>query len=339
DGWIGLYDPEGWPVNIICWGDEIQHYNDPVDVTFDCIGHMILLPPSDFAVSEFIDHDFEDTEIGGLKRKFDGSDEWVVEHNDFTPRACNSVCLDIPETNFSVTNARCKASDGSIFVEFTDSISLPYIYKWEHEMTDWHNFIDNLPSGEYILHIRNLNGECISRYDTVFLGMDTPDFVIESNIVNDECHTSSGQIYVTDISNAIPPLVYQWSNSVDDTLSMLGEIGEAVYSVTITDRDSCSDFTSFAVGNSCIVSAPNTFTPNGDGINDTWIFRNLDFFPENLLEIYNRNGHLVYSAMNYKNDWTGSTNDNKPLPEATYYYTMTLYTEAGFMKGSITIIR
>ncbi len=71
------------------------------------------------------------------------------------------------------------------------------------------------------------------------------------------------------------------------------------------------------------VFIPEGFSPNGDGINDLFVIKKLDIL--NLkLEIYNRNGGLVYSKENYKNDWNGTsnlvTNQKTGLPDGTYFY-------------------
>lgn len=81
----------------------------------------------------------------------------------------------------------------------------------------------------------------------------------------------------------------------------------------------------------------NTFTPNGDGINDTWFVSNLEFYPNNTLTVFNRNGKEVFFAQPYLNNWDGSNDGNK-LPDATYYYILTTGTGLTY-RGSITIIR
>jgi len=88
----------------------------------------------------------------------------------------------------------------------------------------------------------------------------------------------------------------------------------------------------------CLVEfIPNSFTPNNDGVNDTWIIPEITRTNTNQLYIYNRWGQLVYSAVNYQNDWNGTFNDT-PLPEATYYYVLKI-TEESETKGTVTIIR
>jgi len=90
----------------------------------------------------------------------------------------------------------------------------------------------------------------------------------------------------------------------------------------------------------CLVEfIPNTFSPNNDGVNDTWVIPEITRFDTNELNIYNRWGQLVYSSLNYQNDWGGTFN-NTPLPEATYYYLLKITNnDDDTLRGTITIIR
>jgi gliding motility-associated-like protein len=63
----------------------------------------------------------------------------------------------------------------------------------------------------------------------------------------------------------------------------------------------------------------NGFSPNGDGINDTFVIEGLSFFDFHHLSVYNRWGSLVYESQNYQNDWRGEW-QGSPLPESTYFY-------------------
>jgi len=67
----------------------------------------------------------------------------------------------------------------------------------------------------------------------------------------------------------------------------------------------------------CII--PNTFTPNGDGINDVFVIPcgNGDV----QFDVYNRWGIEVYRSEGYLNDWDGRYR-GAPLPEGTYYYVL-----------------
>ncbi|MGB1043429.1 MAG: gliding motility-associated C-terminal domain-containing protein, partial [Tenacibaculum sp.] len=47
------------------------------------------------------------------------------------------------------------------------------------------------------------------------------------------------------------------------------------------------------------------FSPNGDGINDTWTIESIELYPGSVVKVYNRSGRLVYREYGYKNNWNG----------------------------------
>jgi len=90
------------------------------------------------------------------------------------------------------------------------------------------------------------------------------------------------------------------------------------------------------------ISIPNAFSPNGDGVNDTWIIESIGKYPECVVQIYNRWGNLVYEKTGYMNNWEG-THKGRDLPDGAYYYILKL--NAGLSnvedtyKGDVTIMR
>lgn len=83
----------------------------------------------------------------------------------------------------------------------------------------------------------------------------------------------------------------------------------------------------------------NTFTPNKDGNNDTWYIGNIHKYPRSRLEIYNRNGKLVFKANGYLNNWDGKTFLGEELPAATYFYMLDLGEGAGQFHGTVNIVQ
>ncbi len=79
------------------------------------------------------------------------------------------------------------------------------------------------------------------------------------------------------------------------------------------------------------------FTPNGDGINDTWEIKNIHIWPNAQIIVYSRWGTKVFQTVKYSNDWTGDD-----LPAATYYYVIELNPvdfNVDPYTGSVTIMR
>jgi len=86
------------------------------------------------------------------------------------------------------------------------------------------------------------------------------------------------------------------------------------------------------------VTIPNAFTPNGDGINDTWNVKNLDTYPSCTVMVYNRYGETVYSSIGYGVPWNG-TYKGAALPTGTYYYIINLNNDTKALAGFVAIIR
>ncbi|WP_460220235.1 T9SS type B sorting domain-containing protein [Psychroserpens sp. MEBiC05023] len=102
------------------------------------------------------------------------------------------------------------------------------------------------------------------------------------------------------------------------TLPVL-EAGLYEIEVTFNDNTMCSSVTEQTIIEleSCVI--PQGISPNGDGMNDIF---DLSSYNVSKLEIFNRNGTLVYSKTNYTDEWHGQTNDGEELPVGTYFYTM-----------------
>ncbi|MGV3538299.1 MAG: gliding motility-associated C-terminal domain-containing protein, partial [Rufibacter sp.] len=99
------------------------------------------------------------------------------------------------------------------------------------------------------------------------------------------------------------------ANAGRGTLTVTAVRGNCGSTVTSLDIDASAVATTLNI--------PTVFSPNGDGINDTWVIRNLQNLPDNDLFIYNRWGNEVFKARGYQNTWTANG-----LEEATYFYVL-----------------
>ncbi|MUU77742.1 DUF7507 domain-containing protein, partial [Winogradskyella endarachnes] len=96
-----------------------------------------------------------------------------------------------------------------------------------------------------------------------------------------------------------------------------------------TDEDPSNNEDDASVDPICL-TIYNEFSPDGDGVNETFVIDCIERFPDNKLEVYNRWGNIVYSAKGYLNDWKGTSNgravinQSDDLPVGTYYYVLDL---------------
>ncbi|OCX54424.1 hypothetical protein BEL04_09255 [Mucilaginibacter sp. PPCGB 2223] len=131
-------------------------------------------------------------------------------------------------------------------------------------------------------------------------------------------------------------------NSGKASATMPVNTGNNAITIVVTAQDGVTQktymVTVYKAAPSSAITAGNILTPNGDGKNDTWVIKDIQLFPNNFVNVYDRGGRVVYSKHGYANDWNANLN-GAPLTEGTYYYTVDLGTSAPVIKGYITILR
>jgi gliding motility-associated-like protein len=84
----------------------------------------------------------------------------------------------------------------------------------------------------------------------------------------------------------------------------------------------------------CELEINNLLTLNGNNLNDFIVIKNIETFPKNEFQIFNRYGKLVWRGYNYnnlQNTFTGKANvqgvynSNDYLPTGTYFYVLTYF--------------
>lgn len=113
---------------------------------------------------------------------------------------------------------------------------------------------------------------------------------------------------------------------------------DITYTLLVTGRGNCSVSDNIQITSLKLANPPNTFTPNGDGINDVWEIKYLDQYPGCIIEIYNNAGQLVHRNVGYSKAWDG-TNNGRPLPAGTYYYAIDPKSGRKKIAGYIVILR
>jgi gliding motility-associated-like protein len=88
------------------------------------------------------------------------------------------------------------------------------------------------------------------------------------------------------------------------------------------------------------INIPNAFTPNNDGINDTWGVTGLDQYPGTEITVFDRSRQRVYYSLNYSIPFDGRIN-GRELSTGTYYYIIDTKKPGctGGISGSLAIIR
>jgi gliding motility-associated-like protein len=115
----------------------------------------------------------------------------------------------------------------------------------------------------------------------------------------------------------------------------LGNCYEAVVTITIEDDPSNNDVE---------IHVPGGFSPNGDDVGDTFIIENIELYPNNKVQIFNRWGNVVYKRDAYSNTtaWDGTTEAGglvvgELVPEGTYFYILEKGDGSAALQGFIVI--
>jgi len=135
----------------------------------------------------------------------------------------------------------------------------------------------------------------------------------------------------------------EWSPSLgldqNDVLSPIASpTDNTTYGLKISYGDNCfkTAFIKLVVLKN--IEVPNSFSPNGDGINDNWEIKNLANYPGSQVFIYNRYGAPIFESNSYSISWDGKYKGNT-LPTGTFYYVIMLKDgKNSVYKGSLTIL-
>ena len=138
-------------------------------------------------------------------------------------------------------------------------------------------------------------------------------------------------------------LQFQWSPTLylqsDTALQPLcTPYQDITYTLLATDTNECNASDTLYIKVLLKPIAPNAFSPNGDGIHDTWQIQYLNDYPNSRVLIYTRAGQLIYQSIGYTKPWDG-TYKGLPLPIGTYYYIIQAGNGSEVIKGSITLLR
>ena len=112
------------------------------------------------------------------------------------------------------------------------------------------------------------------------------------------------------------------------------------YTIVVQDKNGCGPDANLIVS---VIEYPKFFTPNNDGINDTWAIKgaNSTFYPSAQINIFNRFGKIV-AQINVDNPgWDGSYG-GKRLPSDDYWFSIILVDRNGNArerKGNFSMLR
>lgn len=192
--------------------------------------------------------------------------------------------------------------------------------------------VSNLRAGLHTVTIVDANNCTEKNY---IILKEPSNIQVKGDVYEISCvDKTDGAIYAF-VQGGSPPYTYYWSTGENG--SFIENLDEGTYYLTVTDDSLCTEEALFSVTKSlkeCFF-IPNAFSPNDDGINDVWVIRNADLFPDIEVNVYNRWGDKLFESKGYDTPFDGTRN-GVALPAGTYYYKVLI--DGVLYTGDLTIM-
>jgi gliding motility-associated-like protein len=168
------------------------------------------------------------------------------------------------------------------------------------------------------------NGNCLQTDSIVISTYPAP----KKSILGNNTIICDNEEIILDASSF--PAQYIWQDNSTSAKYIVTKPG--IYSIEIHYYNCVEKDTIIITSTDCPFFVPNVFTPNQDGINDSFYIKGLG---ENWsLTVFNRWGNKVFEAKNYKNDWEGNQ-----LSGGIYFYTLSDDKRNREYKGWVQILK
>ncbi|WP_448519240.1 Ig-like domain-containing protein [Rhodoflexus sp.] len=223
-------------------------------------------------------------------------------------------------------------ADGFFQIESLSQQSLFYSLNG----TDWtqHFHFGALAAGSYQVQIRSAEG-CRKTATVVVPQAPAAIAQITAN------QTTINQFEQAQLQ-ATGGISYEWSPAIGlSATNIANPIAKptqtTTYTVRIRTAKGCEASASITIVvepiDITIRPKQQVISPNGDGINDTWVVEHLDKYEGHLLRVMDRWGRTVFETSQYRNDWNA-----EGLPDGVYYYRLEVR-NMPVISGAITVVR
>lgn len=210
-------------------------------------------------------------------------------------------------------DANCGEASGRAEA-FVSGGSGNYSYRWKEGFVN-QAMTAGLGAGNYSLVVRDDKGcELILNYSIAVPQPMEVQFEVESPCPD----TADGRMSLV-VSGGTEPYLYEWGIDPDYRGTTLENVPGGAYQVTITDGEGCSlSVTGELPEQAPRITIPNSFSPNGDGINEEFkaVYNcAIDF----QMLVYNQWGNIIFYSQDIAIGWDGSY-EGKPVPSGNYTY-------------------
>ncbi len=194
---------------------------------------------------------------------------------------------------------------------------LNYSFAWTLDgvaITDTTNSITTTKSGTFGIIATNKSTLCKSTEIKALVKATNPAKTIsveQSPAFEDETRVT------VIISGGNGIYQYQLDNNDFQDSNFFSGLMTGPHTILVNDADGCTNLTK----DFFVVGYPKYFTPNGDGIHDSWNISGMELLPNSKIFIFDRYGKLIKQILSPNDSWDGTLN-NERLESTDYWFTI-----------------
>lgn len=183
------------------------------------------------------------------------------------------------------------------------------------------SYVATLP-GFYTIIATSRSTGCSSNPTTIEVKQSEP---ARATVTVSDAFDSNQTITITAIGVG-GNYIYQLDDGAFQESNVFYNVSSGNHTITIRDINGCED----TLIDAFVLNYPKFFTPNGDGINDTWNIPDLSFQKEAIIDIFDRYGKFIKQIKPSGQGWDGTYNSQPNF--ATDYWFIVTYVERGVTK-------
>ena len=251
-----------------------------------------------------------------------------------------------PLPKFKVTSPQIVCLSGPPLTLFVENPAAVYDYVWTapNGNESFGSQITIESGGLYTVTATTTNGTLCTRTREIQVNESIVATITDADVtIVDDSENNSISIDPTNLGIGD----YQYALINEDGIQtsfqdipLFENLTGGFYTIVVEDKNGCRPNATLEVS---VIEYPKFFTPNNDGINDTWAIKgaNSTFYPNAQINIFNRFGKVVAQIEVDTPGWTG-TYGGKTLPSDDYWFSIILVDRNGNArerKGNFSLLR
>jgi len=243
-----------------------------------------------------------------------------------------------PLPDFTIETPQIVCSSDPTFTVVLDPIEADsnenYSYEWTYQDG---SFLSNTTTlevsnqGTYTVTLTKTDGTGCSKSRDVFVDASELATITLDDIITQD-FSDNNTITINNANNNLGLGDYEFALDMDSFYQnepFFSNVAAGFHTLYVRDKDGCG-VTTIEVP---VIGYPKYFTPNGDGVNDTWQLKGVraDYQSRSLIYIYNRYGKLIHQFRALNGGWDGTYNGAN-LPTSDYWFRVVLEDGRQFSK-------